>query len=188
MLKRTIPYAHHLLKTTINQNDYVIDATCGNGNDTAFLSSLVGREGHVYAFDIQKQAIQAAKEKTEELQLNNVTYIHDSHANVNQYVPDSLKGHISGAIFNLGYLPRSDKSIITKSDSTITAIEHILTYLKKKGIIVIVIYYGHEGGKEEKDAVLSFSTTLDQKQYTVLKYRFINEKNNPPFVIAIQKK
>ena len=55
-----------------------------------------------------------------------------------------------GAVFNLGYLPRSDKQIITKGDSTIAAIETLLEYIRKRSRIVIVIYHGHEGGEEEK--------------------------------------
>ena len=34
-----------------------IDATCGNGGDTAFLCRLVGPEGRVLGFDIQPEAI-----------------------------------------------------------------------------------------------------------------------------------
>ena len=37
-----------------------IDATCGNGGDTAFLCRLVGPEGRVLGFDIQPEAIASA--------------------------------------------------------------------------------------------------------------------------------
>ena len=33
--------------------DFVIDATMGNGHDTAFLAELVGPSGEVFAFDIK---------------------------------------------------------------------------------------------------------------------------------------
>lgn len=187
MLKRIIPYAHHLLETNIEVGDTVIDATCGNGNDTAFLANLVGESGHVYAFDVQEVAIATSKEKTKALGLSNITYILDSHANIDTHLPNDLQGTLAGAVFNLGYLPRSDKQIITKSASTIMAIEKIITYLKVGGIIVIVVYHGHEGGKSEKDAVLEFAQKLDQKLFSVISYQFINQKNNPPFVLAIQK-
>ena len=60
--------------------------------------------------------------------------------------------------------------------------------LNKHGLLILVIYHGHEGGKEEKDAVLNYVTQLDQKEYHVLQYQFINQKNDPPFVIAIEKR
>lgn len=188
MLTGIIPYAHQLLKNTLKQGDIAVDATCGNGNDTLFLSKLVGDSGHVYSFDIQEQAIETTKGLLQANEKHNITYIHDSHAKVNQYIPEALHGKIGGAIFNLGYLPRSDKQIITKGDSTITAVNSLLPYIKKEALIVIVIYYGHEGGAEEKEEVLQFVKQLDQKQYSVLQYQFINQKNNPPFVVAIEKK
>lgn len=37
--------------------DTVIDATAGNGHDTVFLAQLVGRQGRVWAFDVQSSAL-----------------------------------------------------------------------------------------------------------------------------------
>src|SRR5690625_5302883 len=115
MIKGIIPYAHHLLKSTVKQGDTVVDATCGNGNDTLFLAELVGEAGHVYSFDIQAQAIETTKNVLKEHQYENVTYVHDSHAKIAEYIPSELLGQIGGAIFNLGYLPRSDKQKIGRA-------------------------------------------------------------------------
>src|SRR5699024_7563373 len=139
MLK-VIPFAHQLMKDIVEPGDTVIDATCGNGNDALFLSTLVGASGHVYACDIQEQAIIATKELLASNERTNLTYIQDSHANIDQYLPTSVVGHITAAVFNLGYLPKSDKSIITKPHSTIKAMEHILSFLKKSGRLIAVIY------------------------------------------------
>ncbi len=43
--------------------DFVIDATMGNGHDTAFLAELVGPSGEVFAFDIQKEALINTEQK-----------------------------------------------------------------------------------------------------------------------------
>jgi SAM-dependent methyltransferase len=187
MLHGILHYAHYLLEATLEKNETVIDATCGNGNDTLFLSNVVGDNGHVFAFDIQTEAIQATRQKLIENGKTNVTVIHDSHANLKKYLPsnDILLG---GAVFNLGYLPRSDKTVITKAESTIKAIDTILHFLKPNGIIVLVVYHGHKGGKEEKKAILKHVIRLNQRRYHVLQYGFINQKNNPPFIIAIQKR
>lgn len=188
MLKGILNYAHHLLEISINEGELVIDATCGNGNDTLFLSKIVGNDGHVLAFDIQAQAIQNTKQLIKENDVQNVSVIHDSHAHINQYLSGEINHIIGGAVFNLGYLPRSDKTIITEGESTITAVDTILQYLKKDGVIVIVVYHGHDGGKDEKEMILKHVVHLDQQKYNVLKYGFINQKNNPPFIIAIEKK
>lgn len=188
MLKGILNYAHHLLEESINEGEIVIDATCGNGNDTLFLSKIVGNEGHVLAFDIQEQAIQNTKQLISDNGFDNVSVINDSHAHLEKYLPEKMNGTIGGAIFNLGYLPKSDKTIITEGHSTIAAIDTILTNLKKDGLIVIVVYHGHEGGKDEKELVLKHVINLEQREYSVLKYGFINQKNNPPFIVAIQKR
>ena len=43
--------------THLREGDVAVDFTMGNGHDTAFLSKTVGPTGHVYAFDIQEQAV-----------------------------------------------------------------------------------------------------------------------------------
>lgn len=188
MLKSVLKYAHHLLKESVEKGEIVVDATCGNGYDSLFLSDLVGPNGKVLAFDIQEQAIQSTREKLIRENRTNVTLIHDSHENMKEYLSLQKDMEIGGAIFNLGYLPRSDKTIVTKGESTVKAVETLLTYLKKNRLIVLVVYHGHEGGKEEKEILLKYALELDQKKYSVLRYGFINQKNNPPFIIAIQKK
>src|SRR5699024_12544376 len=74
------------------------------------------------------------------------------------------------------------------ASSTLISLDTILGFLKPKGVIVLVVYYGHDGGRSEKDALLKHVIQLDQKKYNVLKYGFINQKNNPPFIIAVQRK
>ncbi|RYG74532.1 methyltransferase domain-containing protein [Lentibacillus lipolyticus] len=188
MVKGILNYAHHLLNEVIDKGDTVIDATCGNGHDTAFLSKAVGTSGHVYGFDIQEQAIINTKKHLFEQQLTNATIIHDSHSNFIHHIPVDRLTRLGAAIFNLGYLPGSDKSVITKSETTVLALEGILTHLKQNGLIVLVVYHGHEGGDQEKEHLLRYVQLLDQKLYHVLYYGFINQKNNPPFILAIQKR
>ena len=185
MLLNVLTCAHALLKESLKEGDTAIDATCGNGYDTLFLSQTVGPSGKVYGFDIQEQAIQNTKATLYENDCHNVTLIQDSHEKIHSNIKEDIFG---GAIFNLGYLPKSDKSIVTKAPSTIASVEAILEKLKTNGLIVLVIYYGHPGGGEEKEAVLSYASQLNQKEYQVLRYQFINQQNQAPFLIAIEKK
>ena len=41
----------------LKAGDTAVDFTMGNGHDTEFLSKTVGETGHVYAFDIQADAV-----------------------------------------------------------------------------------------------------------------------------------
>jgi 16S rRNA C1402 N4-methylase RsmH len=188
-LDGVLPFARTLLRSFCTHGDIVIDATCGNGNDTLFLSKLVGEGGQVFAFDIQEQAIENSKQRLRDNHANqNVTFFHASHDEMVALLPESVSGNAAAAIFNLGYLPGSDKSITTKGSSTIHAIQQLLQLLKKEGIIILVIYHGHEEGKHEKEIVLDFVKNLDQKHAHVLQYEFINQKNDPPFIVAIEKR
>jgi len=187
MLKDPLRFSHALLKNSVVPGDHVIDATVGNGNDTVLLAQLVGQTGKVYGFDIQKEAIEATKEKLLLTgQLSQTELILDGHENMTEHLPKQEK--ISAAMFNLGYLPSGDKSIITKPDTTIPAIEQSLTLLRKGGLISLMIYHGHEGGKEEKEQVARFVNELPQKEYHVLQYKFVNQKNDPPYLYVIEKR
>ncbi|PKH08685.1 MULTISPECIES: class I SAM-dependent methyltransferase [Planomicrobium] len=181
-LMRVLPFTKSLLEQAVAEGDKVIDATAGNGHDTLFLAQLAGDAGKVYAFDIQEDAIEATKARVKDHR--NVETVLDSHANIDQYVSEE----IAAAVFNLGYLPKGDHSIITKAETTLLAISHCLDLLKKKGLVAIVIYSGHEGGSEERDAVMDFASQLPQTKFDVMKYQFINQQHSPPFLVAIEKK
>ncbi|MGN1402671.1 MAG: class I SAM-dependent methyltransferase [Bacillus sp. (in: firmicutes)] len=187
-LDRILPFARLLLKKAINEGDIAIDATVGNGHDTLFLTGLVGESGHVYGFDIQEQAITAASDRLKEHHAEHlVTLFQASHSRVAELVPESNK-KLTAAVFNLGYLPGGDKSIVTVADTTITAIEQILDRMEPEGIIVLVVYHGHPEGAKEKNLILEYAENLPQERAHVLQYGFINQVNAPPFIIAIEKR
>ena len=181
-LDRILPFARNLLEKVVVKGDRVIDATCGNGWDTVFLSHLVGEEGKVYAFDVQEEAIERAGARLREAQIKQVDLILDGHENVLKYV----NAEVSAAIFNLGYLPGSDKTITTHGPTTWKAVVDILSLLAVGGIIVLVIYHGHEAGKVERAEIEAALVSLDPRKAEVLRYEFLN-KNNAPYVIAIEK-
>ena len=188
-LEKILPYSHSLLEKAAATGDVVVDATVGNGNDTIFLAKLVGPTGTVFGFDIQQEAIERTKEKLANNGLHDSVILFQSgHENLLDCIPDLYHGKIKAAIFNLGYLPNGDHSIVTKPETTITAIEQLLEIMDVEGIIVLVIYQGHSEGKIEKEALLKFVTNLDQQKAHVLLYQFLNQKNDPPFIVAIEKR
>ncbi|RKJ14725.1 methyltransferase domain-containing protein, partial [Butyricicoccus sp. 1XD8-22] len=131
-LQRVLQYAQFLLSEVIEEGDIAVDATAGNGHDTLFLAKLVGKTGHVYAFDIQQEAIEATKVRLKEHGLSDrSTVILDGHQHVENYVKDK----IAGVVFNLGYLPGANHDIITKGETTIQAIDSLLGLLKVGGMM-----------------------------------------------------
>ena len=77
------PFSKSLIDSHVCESSIVIDATCGNGNDTLYLAEKV-TNGFVYGFDIQKEAIDNTQLKVSDF--NNVSLIQDSHENVKQHV------------------------------------------------------------------------------------------------------
>ncbi|ARK31786.1 class I SAM-dependent methyltransferase [Halalkalibacter krulwichiae] len=184
-----LPFARFLLENALKAGDIAVDCTIGNGHDTVYLASLVGDNGRVYGFDIQEQAIHSTTRRLQEHHLETrVELHHKGHEEVINAIPEMDHPKVKAAIFNLGYLPGGDKAIVTRASSTITAIKHLIELMPQGGTIVLVIYHGHEEGKEEKHHVLTYVEQLDQRFAHVLKYEFINQANNPPFVIAIEKR
>ncbi|KKK35825.1 hypothetical protein WN59_03140 [Salinicoccus sediminis] len=182
MLARVLPYAKDLAREVVSPGDTVVDATCGNGHDTRFLSELTGPGGHVLSFDIQPGAIENARELCSPA--GNIEFILDSHANVDRY----LGGRpVKAAMFNLGYLPKGDKTITTEYKSTILAIEKIFHAMVPGGRIIIVVYHGHPEGKLEKEALTAALAEWPQKESQILEYRFINQKNDAPYILCIEK-
>jgi methylase of polypeptide subunit release factors len=178
MLKRIIPYAHDVILNYINKDSICVDMTVGNGNDTLFLAQNCK---HVHGFDIQLQAIENTKDLLETNQVSNVTLYQTSHEYIKEYVNEC-----DCIVFNLGYLPSSDKEITTTFDTTYKAIKEGLDVLNKDGIMVITVYPGHTEGAKESRQLLNVLKELPSKYYSVLVYQFIN-KDKSPYNIFIEK-
>ena len=88
-LERILPFSKSLIDSHINHNSIVIDATCGNGNDTAYFAQHVPN-GFVYGFDIQEQAI-LNTHKTKDY--SNVKLIQSGHENAKLHIPPTSRLH-----------------------------------------------------------------------------------------------
>lgn len=182
--KRITEVAHQMLAGRIEPGDKVLDATAGNGHDTLFLAEKVGETGKVYACDIQEEAIQHTRERLHAHGMEQRVELHlMSHADV----PEEW-GPLAAAVFNLGYLPGSDETVITRGETTLIAVKKILSLLSNGGMLLLVFYVGHEGGKKEAEELEVFIGNLPFKEYMVLKYQYINPANDPPYIVAIEKK
>mgnify|MGYP006277399179 CR=1 FL=1 len=184
-LMQGVEFSHWAFNKFIENNQVFVDATCGNGNDTIFLADNVSSGGKIYAFDIQKEAIEITKNKFKKSKYNNdIEYINDGHEKIDKYISEK----VDGIIYNLGYLPGSEHNIKTEKDTTIKSLEKAVDIIDDNGLIVIVIYTEHEGGELEKEAILDYTTNLDYKTFNVMHYHFINQKKNPPEVVVIKKR
>lgn len=168
----------------IKEGDICLDATVGNGNDISTMAKLVGNKGKVYGFDIQDLAIGNTNKLLESQDLKDrAILIKDSHENVNNYIQEKL----NFIIYNLGYLPKGDKSIKTNGTSTVSSIKKALNLMDTYSLLLITSYIGHPGGKEENISVSELLTSLDQREFNVIKFDFINQINTPPILYVVEK-
>ncbi|MFS0644268.1 class I SAM-dependent methyltransferase [Siminovitchia sp. 179-K 8D1 HS] len=188
-LEGVLSFTRTVMQRVVRPGGFVVDATVGNGHDTLFLAQLVGEKGQVFGYDIQQEAIAHTKKQLRERGLlERVTLFQTGHEHISETIPEQIHGSLSGAMFNLGYLPGGDKSIVTKAETTIMAVNQLLKMMASGGIIVLVVYHGHKEGEKERDQLIEFSRSLDQDVVQVLQYAFINQRNNAPFVLAFEKK
>lgn len=178
-------WCSHFMEEHIRPGDLCIDATMGNGNDTLLLSQLCGEQGHVYAFDIQAEALNHTRQLLSNANApDNYDLILDSHTNMEQYAqPDT----VSCIVFNFGYLPGGDHTKATHSSTSIPAMESALKLLKKKGQLSLCIYSGGDSGFEERDAILAWLKELDPKKFLVIKTEYYNRPNHPPIPVLVIK-
>ncbi len=181
---RLLDLQKQLILTHLAPGDTAVDFTMGNGYDTEFLSKTVGENGHIYAFDVQEQALKSTAAHLREVGCpENYTLIHDSHHKVKDYV----KGPIKAGMFNLGYLPGGDKSITTMRATTMPAIEAAIELLGPKSILSVAIYPGHEEGDAEGRMVSEYLSTLDRFRVSVAQIKIINSPTSPYFMVVETK-
>lgn len=169
-----------LVKEYLNNPKRIVDMTLGNGHDSFWLKEAFP-EAELIGFDIQKNALENSEKRLEEF--DKITLIHDGHENILNYI----KKEIDFGIYNLGFLPGGDKTITTEKDTVLSSLQDLLSILKIGGFILITCYPGHPEGKEEANMLENFLKEQDQKDFTIVKYNFLNQKNDPPFVLSIEK-
>lgn len=135
----------------ITKDDYVVDMTVGNGHDTLFLCNLAK---FVFGFDIQEQAINNTTNLLKEHNITNYQLFLKSHEFIHFTLKD-YKEKISLILYNLGYLPNGNKTIMTNHKSTLNSLINAFSVLKENGLILMV-FYPHEEGIIEANTIKSY--------------------------------
>lgn len=179
--------AHHYWEKIVSPGDRVIDATCGNGHDTLKLARLVLTEesGEVYAIDVQASALEKSRELLSQnlspLLCQRVHWAAESHENFPQAIlPESVKL----IVYNFGYLPGGDKSLTTKTDTTLESVKQALTLLCKGGALSLTCYPGHAEGATEEALLGELLTSLSPREWSVCHHVWRNRRNAPSLFLV----
>ena len=175
----------YFIRNHLHEGDTAVDYTMGNGHDTEFLSKTVGASGHVYAFDIQEQALESTARHLRETGCpENYTLIKASH----QFVKDYVHTPVKAGMFNLGYMPGSgNKALTTMRETTLPAVEAAISLLGDDAILLIAVYPGHPEGRAEGEEIERYLSSLSRYVYCTAKFCMLNSPNSPYFMIVETK-
>lgn len=145
-----------------------VDATLGGGRDALFMTRFLDEVGDkngngnknkkIFGFDVQKAAVERSRALFEENGLSDIAeFFEVGHERMLEFIPPEFFGKIGCVFFNLGWLPDSDKTRITKPETTLAALKCALRIIdKNRAFLSVASYRGHAGGAEEFDAVRGF--------------------------------
>lgn len=169
---------------TIREGDTVVDATMGNGKDTLFLCDLVGGSGHVYAFDVQAEAVERTRERVREAGFEpRTTLLLAGH----ETMADHVKAPVQAVMFNLGWLPGAEHIVTTRTETTLKAVSAALELIAPGGIVTVCVYPGHEEGTRELKALKEYVSGLSVRTFNVLYHSFVNASSQTPQLFLIQR-
>lgn len=163
LVKRT-----HELMLKPNIKKIAIDATLGNGYDSIYLSNYYE---NVIGIDIQPLAIKRSEIKTKNIK--NIKLYLDDFNNIDKFKYANL------IIFNLGFLPGSNRKIKTQDYTPENAI--LKAYSILDGFLLIACYVQHDGGYLEYQKILK---TLDDNN---INYIIENEYDSKEILLIIEK-
>lgn len=183
--------AHSYWKALVQKGDIVIDATCGNGQDTLILAQLCLSEdrGKLYAVDILEKAIKHSKHYLlQNLQpqiVDKIDFIQECHS----AFPETISAEsVKLIVYNLGYLPGGgDKTKTTKVETTLESLKLSLKLVQNGGAISLTLYPGHEEGAKEETHLLDFVQTLEPTEWNCCYQQWLNRKKSPA-LLFLQKK
>ena len=172
--------AHLTWNHWLQEGDWAIDATCGNGHDTLKLRELVGATGGVIALDIQEEAIESAIRRASAPNVHFFCQSHTTFPSLSEQHPIRL------IVYNLGYLPGGEKDKTTLRETTLASLKSALSLVSPGGLVSLTLYPGHPEGAAERTFLLDYVATLDPGEFIVSHTSWEN-RNAAPSLLIIQK-
>jgi glycine oxidase len=178
--------AHNVVRRIVRPGDTVIDATAGNGNDTQMLATLVGPTGRTISIDIQQLAIDTTSERLQKSGLHAELYLADHACELERLKSAGVSA--TAVMFNLGYLPGSDRLIATKGGSTLAAIRSASELMASGGAITIIAYRGHAGGEAESVLVEQLIDQMPEECFETSRIEGDSNNFSSPVLFLIRKR
>jgi len=187
LFQTPIDLAHAYWRQFLKPGHCVVDATCGNGNDTLVLAQIVmegGEAGCVIAMDRQQQALYATRQLLEQhlsgKWVSRILFYEQCHSSFPTQIG---KESVALIVYNLGYLPGGNKHLTTLPTTTMQSLEAALPLVMPGGAISITCYPGHEAGKVEEEQLVKFTAALDPQKWSCCHHRWVNRRDGPSLLL-----
>ena len=178
-------WARAIVSGAVSEGAQAVDATMGNGYDTEWLAELVGETGRVYAFDVQKAALENTAARLEARGfLSRARLFLTGHENMASVVREP----VDAVVFNLGWLPGTPHECTTRVETTLRAADAAISLIKPGGVMTVCVYPGHDEGARERDALIRWAESLDDGVFDAVICGYANIRKRPPVLIAVTKR
>jgi SAM-dependent methyltransferase len=155
--------AQQAIAAVLGPGDLAVDTTVGNGHDTLFLARCIAPHGRVFGFDVQQTALSSARSRLAAAGLAGlVDFELCGHERMRERLPAAWHGRVAAVMFNLGYLPGADKTLVTRAETTLAALDQAVALLRPGGLISLLLYRDHAGAADEVAAVEGWLGRLDR--------------------------
>lgn len=189
-LRHSAAFLRTLWQFTLSKTEFptAIDATAGRGSDTLHLAHLIGKGGTVHAIDIQQAALNETLARYETAQVSDkhplaTLHLHNAcHSNLSFLA--ILPRKVSIITYNLGWYPGSDRTIVTKVDTTLQSLKCAEPLVAIGGLISVMCYVGHKGGASEFQAVAKWAASLPVRTWNVQQLSYPNRTASPILILA----
>lgn len=164
---------------------HLVDATAGSGYDTCFLASLLNGQGKITAYDIQALAMEKTQQKLMTHLTNSQREIVSLKLASHEWI---CENNLALVVYNLGYLPGSDKTCITQVSTTLLSLQRASQALISQGALSIMCYPGHEGGREEQKAILDWAEQLNASLWLIEYHTWPSKGSHAPSWLWIKRR
>ena len=144
-------------------------------NDNVFRFGFVGR---LRAEKNVRLLANLEKKLIEKGMLSQCRLVVGCHSQLTSILNAVHAGVVSVVMFNLGYLPLGDKSIVTRPATTLAALDQASELVRPGGLISVLAYPGHAGGLDEANCVANWVGRCEIRFHTE-KYRDLSNVNSP---------
>ena len=186
--------AHGLWRPHLRKGGTAVDMTAGNGHDTLHLAQAVGPAGTVFAFDLQAEAIAATRRRLAEHLgarhlAEGVELRQGCHSQLVEAVVEAVgPGACDLVAFNLGYLPGQSRDLQgagrTRAETTAAALRKCLPAVRPGGLVSVMAYVGHAGGRREYEAASEVLAALPASEWASSELSLLNRAEAPRLLLG----